>query len=89
MAAGNRDDMIMGDLEEEQFTIQQQDLIMLHEFIPLWIDPLNEQHQCLVQDISEELCIHDPLKDADSSFANPGPHMDFRGVLRRTIGMDE
>ena len=59
-------------------------VVILHEFMPLRIDPLSEWQQRLAKGVNEELCIHDPLKDADSgssSFANPGPHMDFCGVL--------
>ena len=59
-------------------------VIILHDFMPLRTDPLNKWQQCLVKDVDEELCIHDPLKDAESgssSFANLSPYVDFRGVL--------
>ena len=53
-------------------------------YLPLQTDLLNEWQQCLVKDVDEELCIRDPLKDTDtgsSSFANPCPYVDFRGML--------
>lgn len=59
-------------------------VIVLHEFMPLWIHPLGERYQRLVQDVKNKHCIHDPLKYTDSSSsssANPDPHMNFHGVL--------
>ena len=64
----------------------------MYEFMPLWIHPLDERYQCLVQDVNKEYCIHDPLEYTDSSsssFANPGQHMDFCGVLGPIIDREE
>jgi hypothetical protein len=56
-------------------------VIVLHEFMPLWIHPLDERYQRLVQDVNKKHCIHKYTDSSPSSSANPGPHMNFRGVL--------
>ena len=59
-------------------------IIILHEAMTMRVHVMQERQQCLLQDLHVELCVHNPVKDADpsgTSHTDASPDVDLHWVL--------